>query len=83
MFSKRDYSVCKCAIKSDRMVKMLVKFYNAIMKHDHFLNRQLDVLDVMIEKGKENKINKLRVIQIIESDLQLTMRIFLRNKGKT
>ena len=34
-------------------------------------------LDVTNEKGKGNKINKLRVIQIIEADLQLLMRIFL------
>ena len=39
MFSKRYYSVCECAIKSDRMIKVLVKFYNMITKHNHFLNR--------------------------------------------
>ena len=32
MFSKRDYSVCKCAMKSDRMVKVLVKFHDVIIK---------------------------------------------------
>ena len=31
MFSKRDYSVHKCAIKSPRMLKLLVKFYNIIL----------------------------------------------------
>ena len=79
MFSKRDYSVCECAINSDRMVKVLVKFCNVIIKHNHFLTRWLDVLDVMIEKGNGNKINEIRVMQIIEADLQLIMRIFLRN----
>ena len=39
MFSKRDHSVCKCAIKSDRMVKILVKFHNTMKEHNHFLNR--------------------------------------------
>ena len=32
----------------------------------------------MIEKGKGDKMNKFRVMQIIEADLQLLMRIFLR-----
>lgn len=67
------------AINSDRMVKVLFEFYNVIIKHNHFLTIWLDVLDVMIEKGKGNKINKLRVMQLIETDLQLIMRIFLRN----
>ena len=79
MFSKRDYSVCERTTHSDRMVKVLVTFYNVIIKHNHFLTRWLVVLDVIIEKGNGNKINKLRVMQIIEADLQLIMRIFLRN----
>ena len=54
-FSKRDYSVCECAMKIDRMVEVLVKFYNIIMKHNHFLNIWLDFLDVTIEKGKGKK----------------------------
>ena len=66
--------------ESDRMVKVLVKFYNITIKHNHFINRWLNILDVMIEKGKGNKINKLRVIQITEADLQLIMRIFSRNR---
>ena len=58
------------------MVKVLVRFYNAMIKHYYFSSRWLDVLDVMVEKGKGNKINKLRVIQIIEADLQVLMIIF-------
>ena len=65
-------------MKSHRIMKVLVTFFNVIIKHNHFLNRWLDVLDVMIEKGKGNKINKLRVIQTLEEDSQLMMRIFLR-----
>ena len=61
----------------ERMVKVLVRFYNVIMKHNHFPSRWLCVPCVMIEKGKGNKINKLRVTQIIEADLQLIMRTLL------
>ena len=61
IFSKRDYSVHKCAMHCERMVKVLVRFYNTMIKHNHFPSRWLNVLDVMIEKGKGNKVNKLRV----------------------
>ena len=53
----------------DRMVKALVRFYNAMIKCNYFPSRWLDALDVMIEKVKVRKINKLRVMQIMEVDL--------------
>ena len=62
IFSKRGYSVCKCVLKSVRMVKVLVKFYNVIIKHKHYPARWLDMLDTMIEKGKGSLVSKLRVI---------------------
>ena len=74
IFSKRDYSVCKCAMCCERTVKVLLRFYNVMIKHNHFPSRYLDMLDVMIEKGKGNKINKLRVMKIIEAYLQLLVR---------
>ena len=77
MFSKRDYSSCKCAMNCDRMAKVLVRCCNAIVKHNHFPSRWLDTLDAMIEKGKGNEVNKLRVTQLIEADLQLLMRMLL------
>ena len=77
IFSKRDFSVRKCAMNCERMSKVLVRFCNMIMKHDHFPSRWLDVLDAMIEKGKRNKMNKLRATQTIKAYLQLIMRTFL------
>ena len=59
------------------MATALVRFYTPMSKHKHYPKRWSDVLDVMIEKGKGSRINKLRVIQIVEADLQLLMRIFL------
>ena len=58
-FSKRDYYVCKCTMCSERMEKVLVRFYNTIIQNNHFSSRRLEVVDTMIEKGKGNKINKL------------------------
>ena len=80
IFSKRDYSVYKCVLKSVRMVKVLVKFYNVITKHKHYPARWLDVIDTMIEKGKGSLVSKLRVIQIIEADMQLLIRIFIGSR---
>ena len=70
----------KCAIELERMKEVLVKFYNVIVKHQCYPKRWLDALDMMLEKGKGNLISKLRVIQIIEEDLQLLMRMFLKNR---
>ena len=64
-------------LESPRMTKLLVKFYDAILKHKHYPNRWLDALDVMLEKGKGNMIKKLRSMQITEADLQLMMQMFL------
>ena len=36
MISKEDYSVCKCAINRDRMVKVLVRFCHEMIKHGYF-----------------------------------------------
>ena len=59
------------------MVKVLVQFYNPMIKHNYFPSRWSVVLDVIIEKGKDRK-KKLRVLQISDTYLQLSMRIFLR-----
>jgi len=77
MFSKRNYCVCKCAIFCDRMMNFLVRYYNATLRHQNYPDRWLDVLDVMLEKGKGNVVNELRVMQIIEAYLQSLMRTFL------
>ena len=44
----------------------------------------MKTLDVTIEKGKGPVIRKLRIIQLIEADLQILMRIFIneRNSGR-
>ena len=35
MFSMRDYSVCECALESERIAEVLVKFFNVIIKRKH------------------------------------------------
>ena len=61
--------------------KSLVRFHDTMIKYDYFPSRQLELLDVIIEKG--NKTNKPRVTQITETDFQLLMRIFkIENRRK-
>ena len=39
VFSKRIYSVYKCALGSDKMTSILVTFYNAVLRKGHCLER--------------------------------------------
>ena len=48
-----------------------------IVKERYFPVRWLNILDITIENGKGLILGKLRIIQLIEADLQLLMRIFL------
>ena len=59
------------------MIHELARYCDGILKHNHVLSRWLGVLDVMIEKGRGNEINKRRIIQTIEADLQLLMSTYL------
>jgi hypothetical protein len=60
------------------MTAIFVRFYNILIKNEYFLKRWLDILDVMIGKGKGMILGMLRIITLIEADLQFIMRIFLR-----
>ena len=44
--------------------------------------RWLKVLDVILEKGKGPIIGKLRIIQLIEADLQMIIRILSTTESK-
>ena len=56
---------------------MLARYYNEILKHNYFPFSWLDVLDLMIEKRKYNKTDKLRKTYATHADLKLLMRMFL------
>ena len=80
MFLIRDCSVFECALESERIVEVLVKFYNVIIKCNHYLRRWLKFVDVMLEKVKGPRLKKLRMLQIIEADLQLVIRTILGSR---
>ena len=77
MFSMRDYSAFKCLLDSEIIVRTLVTFYNAIIKCNYCPSRCSKVVDMMIEKGKGPRLGKLRMLEMIEVDMQLIMRVFL------
>ena len=54
----RDYSVHKYVIESGRVVAVLVKIYNVVIKYNHYTSRWLKVEDVMLEKGKAPRLKK-------------------------
>lgn len=57
-----------------------MRFINVTIKNEHVLRRWLDVADITLEKGKGPRIDKLRIIQLIEGDLQLVFRILVSNR---
>jgi len=77
IFSKRTYSVYKCAILSARMTSILVWFYNILLAKNYYPKRWMNQVDTSLEKGKGPVLGKLRFITLIEGDLQLNMRIHL------
>lgn len=80
IYSRRTYATYKCLIKSPTLTSLYVRFLNVVIKNKHILARWLDIVDVVLEKGKGPRVDKLRIIQLIEADLQLFMRIAITNR---
>jgi len=80
IFSKRTYAVYKCALGSEQMSRILVKFYQIVIKNRYYLKRWEKIVDVILDKGKGMILGKLRTITLIEADLQYIMRIFLNDE---
>ena len=79
-FSMGCYSVHECALESDRIVEVLVKFYNVVLKHNHYPHRWLKVVDAMLVKGKGLRLKNPKMLKMIETDLQLVMRTHLGSR---
>ena len=71
------YAVIKCLSKSDILMKHLAWFYTKIIDNRIVLRRWSKAIAVMLEKGKGLRIDKLRIIQLIEADLQMLMRTII------
>ena len=65
------------------MTTLLVQYYNLIIQKQYYPTRWLKTLDVTIEKGKGLVIRKLRIIKLIEADLQILIRIFANERNSS
>ena len=81
IFSKQTYRVNECTLKYKKFTKMLLKFYNTVIKNEYRLDRWNNIVEVILEKGKGPLINKLRIIQLIKANFQLIIRIFLNHRN--
>lgn len=39
MFSKNTYAIYKCALQSRKMIRLLVKFYNTLIRAGYYIAR--------------------------------------------
>ena len=83
IFSKWNYSAYKCALESEKMTKILVRFYNTIVLTGYYLKRWTKLLAVTLEEGKWLILCKLPTKQLIEVDLQLLMRMFVGGRTES
>ena len=69
----------ECALLSDRMNHVMVTHYNLILKEVFYPKQWTKTLNTMLGKGKGMVLGKLRIITLIEADMQNIMRIFLND----
>ena len=67
LFSRRIYSVYKCALESDRMMGILVTILNIFLKRQYYPRCWLKLVDVILEKGKGPK-NSLKRVHKVDLD---------------
>jgi len=82
VFSNRIYSIYKCALDSEQMTRILVRFYNTLIRKRLYLKHWLKILDIILEKGKGPILGKLRIIQLYEADFQNLMRIYIGDRNE-
>ena len=75
-FSDHNYAVCKCALGSERLTKVLVAYCNLLISNQCYPIRWIKALNAMSEKGNGPVLGKLRTMQLIEADFKMLMRIF-------
>ena len=59
-----------------------MSFCNTILNKGYYTEKWLNLVDVMLEKGKGPRLGKLQIISLIEGDLQMLIKIFLEAKDQ-
>ena len=67
--------VHKLVVNNEEFVEVLILFCNLVIQKEIVLKRWRSVLDAMLEKGKGPLLGKLRVIDLIEGDLLILVRM--------
>ena len=75
VFSNSIHVACKCSLYYKNVKILLIKFYNIILEKVMYLEKWAKILDMIIEKGKGPILGKLKIMQLIEAEIQLIMRI--------
>ena len=81
VFSRRTYVVYKLVNDNDEFLEVLLLFYNLALKKGIILKRWQDILDIILEKGKGPLLGKLRIIELIEGDMQIITRMYVGLKN--
>ena len=63
-------------------MNILVEFYNIVLREGYYPKRWSNLIDITLEKGKGPIIKKFRIITLIEGDLQILMRKYLRSESE-
>lgn len=69
-----SYGVLKCFYNSNMVVEAFAKLYSKIVQNHIVLKWWNNAIAVMLKKRKGPRIDKLIIIQLIQSDVQMLMR---------
>ena len=70
--------MCKACAKNDALITLLLEFLSIIIKSGIAPKRWKQAISLMLEKGSGPRTDKLRIINLIEADLQTAMKVRLQ-----
>ena len=74
------HAIYKISLHGKRLTLLLIKFINLVAKYDAISNQWLNFLDTRLKKGNVSVLRKLSIIELIERDLQILIRLFVGMK---
>ena len=72
-----SYVILKFLSNSSYIMEIMAAFYTKIVINHTVLHRWKEATALMLEKGKGPRIDKLRIIQLINADLRMLMRTLI------
>jgi len=77
--SRMHYGMFK-VISNTKLEESIVHLIKLCFRHQHALKRWHNITCIMLKKGKGSRIDKLRIIQLIECDLQLVLKVVFQKQ---